>query len=238
MPAHADAPVLSLVMPVYNEAATLERMLKLLGSVDFPVSWELIIVDDGSSDGAVDRIDPAWVASAERVRLVRGRRNQGKGAAVRAGFAAADGQVLGIQDADLEYDPVQIPALIAPIIDGTTEVVFGTRQFGAHAAYSYWYVVGNRGMSTLASAMFNRYVTDVYTCYKFLSRESYERLRLRASGFDIEAELTGQLLRSGARILEIPIRYAARGREEGKKIRAVDGLRGVLRLLRVRFERA
>lgn len=227
--------MLSLIMPVYNESATLEIVLKRLGEVVFPIPWELIIVDDGSTDGSTDHLDRGLVPSASQVTVIRARQNRGKGAALRKGFSVARGDILGVQDADLEYDPVQIPALIRPILDGSADVVFGTRQFGGHASYSYWYVVGNRLISTVASAMFNRYVTDAYTCYKFLTRDRYDQLRLTATGFEIEAELTGGLLRSGARVFEVPITYSARGRQEGKKIQASDGLKGLVRLARVRL---
>ncbi len=226
---------LSLVMPVYNEGATLERALKHLGEVAIPIEWELLIVDDGSTDGAVDRALREWMPNASRVRVIRGRRNQGKGAALREGFRWADGDILGVQDADLEYDPVHIPALIAPILDGRSEVVFGTREFSSHSAYSFWYVMGNRLLSLTASALFDRYVTDAYTGYKFFTRDCYQRLRLSARGFEIEAELTGGLLRHGERIFEVPISYAARDREAGKKIRPRDGLVGIATLARVRL---
>ncbi|HEX9766476.1 MAG TPA: glycosyltransferase family 2 protein [Nitriliruptorales bacterium] len=228
-------PTLSLVVPVYNEGATLEYLLKRLGEVAFPVPWELIVVDDGSDDGATDRIDRDWIASAERAVVIRGRRNQGKGAAVRRGLAEARGQLLAIQDADLEYDPRQLPRLLEPLLEGRAQAVFGTREFGAHASYSFWYVVGNRLISLLASAMFNRYITDAYTCYKLFTRDVYERMHLTADGFEIEAELTGGLLRECDHVFEIPIDYVARTREEGKKIRALDGLRGLTRLARVRL---
>lgn len=227
--------MLSIVMPVYNEGRTLEEIVKQLGEVSMPIPWELIIVDDGSTDGATDEVHRSWVPSAEEVRIIRARRNQGKGAALRKGFSLAEGEILGVQDADLEYDPVQIPDLIRPILEGDADVVFGSRQFGAHAAYSYFYVIGNRLISTAASVLFNRYITDAYTCYKFFTRERYEQLRLTAEGFEIEAELTGGLLRTGALVYEVPIAYSARRREEGKKIRARDGLIGLGRLLRVRL---
>lgn len=227
--------MLSVVMPVYNEGRTLEEILKQLGEAPMPVPWELIIVDDGSTDGATDEVQRSWVSDAEQVRVVRGRRNQGKGAALRKGFSLAEGDILGVQDADLEYDPAQIPDLIRPILEGDTGVVFGSRQFGAHAAYSYFYVIGNRLISTAASLLFNRYITDAYTCYKFFTRERYEQLHLTADGFEIEAELTGGLLRTGALVYEVPIAYSARRREQGKKIRPRDGVIGLARLLRVRL---
>jgi len=222
-------------MPVYNEGATLRTILEALGKVAMPVPWELIIVDDGSSDGATDTIARAWVPDAERVTLVRATTNRGKGSALRKGFSVATGDILGVQDADLEYDPAQIPDLIKPILEDHAEVVFGSRQFGAHASYSFWYVVGNRVMSLFASALFDRYITDAYTCYKFFTRRRYEQLQLTADGFEIEAELTGGLLRTGARVFELPISYSARSRDEGKKIKPTDGTKGIVTLLRVRL---
>jgi len=226
--------MLSLIMPVYNEGPTLRPVLERLGSVDMPVPWELIVCDDGSTDGAVDTIRREWLPSAKRVRVVRARRNRGKGFALRHGFSLAEGDILGVQDADLEYDPRQIPHLLRPILDGDSSVVFGTRQFGAHAAYSFWYVAGNRLMTLVAGALFDRYITDAYTCYKFFTRERYEAMDLTADGFEIEAELTGGLLRQNARVYEVPISYTARSRAEGKKIGAVDGVIGLARLARVR----
>ena len=227
--------MLSLVMPVFNEGDTLARMLQHLGTVSMPIPWELIVVDDGSTDGATDEIQRDWLPGAERVVVVRARRNRGKGSALRKGFSMAQGDILGVQDADLEYDPAEIPELLAPILSDRAEVVFGTREFGAHSSYSFWYVVGNRFISLVASALFNRYITDAYTCYKFFTRDRYEQLRLTANGFEIEAELTGGLLRSGARVYERSVTYSARGRMEGKKIHARDGLVGLLTLGRVRL---
>jgi glycosyltransferase involved in cell wall biosynthesis len=226
--------LLSLVVPVHNERATLESMLRRLGAAELPIPYEIILVDDGSSDGAVDEVEASWLPGAKQVFVVRARRNRGKGAALRKGLALASGDILGVQDADLEYDPGQIPGLIAPIVDGRAEVVFGTREFGSHSAFSFWYVMGNRALSMAGGALFDRYVSDIYTCYKFFTRDLYEQLRLTADGFEIEAELAGGLMRTGARIYEVPVDYAARARAEGKHIRPRDGLRGLARLLRVR----
>jgi dolichol-phosphate hexosyltransferase len=227
--------LLSLVMPVYNEGPTLEAALRRLGEVDMPIPWELVIVDDASTDGAVEQVERSWVPNAKRVVVVRGRRNQGKGAALRKGFSLAEGDILGVHDADLEYDPAEIPVVIEPLLDGRANAVFGTRQFAAHAAFSFWYVVGNQLISLAASGLFDRYITDAYSCYKFFSRDCYEQLRLTADRFEIEAELTGGLLRVADRVFEVPISYVARSREEGKKIRAADGVRGLARLFRVRI---
>jgi glycosyltransferase involved in cell wall biosynthesis len=228
-------PVLSLVMPVHNEGATLRSVLERLGSVQMPVPYELIIVDDGSSDGAVDAVERAWVLNALAVRVVQARTNRGKGSALRKGFSLARGEILGVQDADLEYDPAQIPALIAPILEEEADVVFGSRQFGANASYSFWYTLGNRAISLAASMLFDRITTDAYTCCKFMRREAYEGLRLSADGFEIEAELTAGLLGNDWRYREVPISYTARSREEGKKIRAVDGAVALATLGRVRM---
>ncbi len=229
------ASLLSIVMPVLNEAATLRAAIARLDGVAMPCRWELVVADDGSTDGGTDDLSHAWAPSAERVVLVRSALNRGKGSALRRGFAVARGDVLGVQDADLEYDPADIPAIVRPILDGDADVVFGSRQFGANASYSYWYTLGNRVISTAASMLFDHVVTDAYTCYKFFRRAQYEQLDLTADGFEIEAELTGGLLRQDARYREVPIGYAARGRAEGKKIRPRDGLVGIGRLARVRL---
>ena len=230
-------PVLSLIMPVHNEGATLRTVLERVGQVEMPVPYELIVVDDGSSDGAVDGIERDWVPNAVSVRVVQARTNRGKGSALRKGFSLARGEILGVQDADLEYDPAQIPDLVLPILDGETDVVFGSRQFGANASYSFWYTMGNRLISLTASMLFDRITTDAYTCYKFMRRDAYESLALSADGFDIEAELTGGLLGNGWRYREVSISYTARSRDEGKKIKPSDGVKAVTTLAKVRFTR-
>jgi glycosyltransferase involved in cell wall biosynthesis len=222
-------------MPVYNEAAVLPATLARLATLSLPVPWELVIVDDGSTDGGVDGIDSASVPAAERVRVLRAAKNQGKGAAVRLGLAAADGDILGIQDADLEYDPADIPGLLAPLLAGNADAVFGSRKLGGYRAYSVWYGLGNRVLGIAAGLLFGRLSSDLYTGYKFISRAAYDRLRLTANGFDVEAQIAGQLFRTRARVVELPISYAGRSREAGKKIRPRDGLLGLVRLVRVRL---
>lgn len=231
-------PTLSLVMPVHNEGATLQTVLERLGAVDMLVPFELIIVDDGSTDGAIDSIQRSWVPNATAVRIVVARRNRGKGSALRKGFSLAEGDILGVQDADLEYDPGQIPDLISPILADETDVVYGSRQFGANASYSFYYTMGNKLISLAASMLFDRITTDAYTCYKFMRREAYESLKLTANGFDIEAELTGGLLGGGWRYREVPISYDARTREEGKKIRPADGITAIRRLVSIRVRQS
>lgn len=227
--------LLSLIVPVYNEGDNLRQVLTRLASVEMPIPFEVIVVDDGSDDDAVAQVRGAWVPNAVSVRTVRALKNQGKGAALRKGFSLARGTIIGVQDADLEYDPREIPLLLRPILDDEADAVFGSRQFGPNASFSFYYTLGNRMISLAASMLFDRITTDAYTCYKFMRREQYEDLQLTASGFEIEAELTGGLLRSGCRFREVPISYQARSREEGKKIRPADGVKAIARLARVRI---
>ena len=224
-------------MPVFNEAAVLPATLERLAGLALPIPWELIVVDDGSTDGGVDAIDPGAISGAERVRVLRQGRNRGKGAAIRAGFAAAETDILGVQDADLEYDPADIAACLAPIIEGRADAVFGTRTRQGYVPYSRWYALGNQVLGAAAAILFGRRVSDLYTGYKFIRRTAYERLHLTANGFDIEAEIGARLFLTKARVVEVPVRYEARSREAGKKIRPSDGLRGLVRLLRVRVGR-
>lgn len=224
---------LSILMPVYNEVATLESAVKRVLDVDYPVEMELVIVDDGSTDGTRDRY-PQWAGEA-RVVIHEKATNGGKGSAIRKGAELATGDYVIMCDADLEYAPEEIPALLVPVLQGEAEVVYGTRNFGSHNAFSYLYVLGNRAVTTFANVLFNCYISDLETCFKLMPLALYRRLDVRSAGFGMEAEVTGKILRSGTRPYEIPITYKARTREAGKKLTWRDGVEALWILTRERF---
>jgi glycosyltransferase involved in cell wall biosynthesis len=224
---------LSILMPVYNEVATLEAAIKQVLDVNYPVDTELVIVDDGSTDGTRD-LYSAW-DNEPRVRIHLKAANEGKGAAIRKAAELAQGDYLIICDADLEYAPEEIPSMLKPVLDGAAEVVYGTRSFGSHNAYSYLYVLGNRAVTTTANILFNCYISDLETCFKLMPTQTYRSLHIRSAGFGMEAEITGKLLRRGVRPYEIPISYHARSREAGKKLTWKDGVAAIYILLRQRF---
>lgn len=224
---------LSILMPVYNERATLASAVKDVLNVGFPCEIELVVVDDGSTDGT--RSLYSDLAGDPRVKVHLHTRNQGKGAAIRTAAAAASGDYLIMCDADLEYSPAEIPSLLAPVIAEEAEVVYGTRTFGSHNAYSYAYVLGNKGVTTFANMLFNCYISDLETCFKLIPATLYQQLGIRATGFGMEAEITGKLLRRGIRPYEVPISYRARTREAGKKLTARDGFEALWILVRERF---
>jgi glycosyltransferase involved in cell wall biosynthesis len=223
---------LSILMPVYNEHATLASAVKEVLEVKYPCDFELLIVDDGSTDGTRD-LYPSLTGDP-RVVVKMHEKNQGKGGAIRTAAAEATGDYLIICDADLEYSPAQIPSLIAPVIAGDATVVYGTRTFGSHNAYSYLYVLGNKGVTTAANIMFNCYISDLETCFKLIPTALYRDLGVKSAGFGMEAEITGKLLRRGIRPYEVPISYKARSREEGKKLTMWDGVEALWILLRER----
>jgi len=220
-------------MPVYNERATLRTALERLLAVDMPLPTEVVVVDDGSTDECTDTVED--LVDGTRVRLVHQRPNQGKGAALRRGFDEARGDLLTILDADLEYDPADLPSLCAPALSGEATVVYGARSYGGHAAYSFWFVLGNKVVALWASMLFDAWLTDVETCLKLAPRDLWRELGIRSSGFGIEAEVTGKLLARGERIFEVPISYRARGREDGKKIEWTDGVEALWILAKIRL---
>jgi glycosyltransferase involved in cell wall biosynthesis len=224
---------LSILMPVYNEYATLAAAVKEVLEVNYPCTFELLIVDDGSTDGTRD-LYPS-LADDPRVVVRMHEKNQGKGGAIRTAAQEATGDYLIICDADLEYSPAQIPSLLAPVIAGDATVVYGTRTFGSHNAYSYLYVMGNKGVTTAANILFNCYISDLETCFKLIPAELYRALKVKSVGFGMEAEITGKLLRRGVRPYEVPISYKARSREQGKKLTMWDGVEALGILVRERL---
>jgi glycosyltransferase involved in cell wall biosynthesis len=225
---------LSILMPVYNEESRISHALKQALAVDYPCPIEMVVVNDGSSDGTAAALTGV---TDERVRVINHERNRGKGAAIATAAAHASGDFLVILDADLEYDPEDIPRLLAPIIDGRTNVVFGSRSFGSHSAFSFWYVMGNKAVTLAANILYNSYISDVETCLKLMPVSMFRELAIRSDGFGMEAEVTGKLLRRGIRPYEVPISYHARSREEGKKITAWDGVEALWILSRERVRR-
>jgi glycosyltransferase involved in cell wall biosynthesis len=222
----------SIVMPVFNEHGTIERAIDAVLASGAADSFELIVVDDGSTDGTGDLLrNKSW---PDQVRLLVHERNSGKGAALRTALAEARGRYATIMDADLEYDPADIPLLLEPLRSGEARVVFGTRGFKSHSSYSFWYVVGNHAVTLLAGVIYNTWLSDMMTGQKAMATELFQSLDLRESGFAIEAEITARLIRAGERIYEVPVVYRARTREQGKKLTALDGLRVLRTLLRCR----
>jgi SAM-dependent methyltransferase len=229
---------LSVVVPFYNELRTLPTVVERLLKVDFGklgVETELVFVDDGSTDAGRSVLDPL---PRDDVRVIVHPQNRGKGAAVKTGLEAATGDILCIQDADLEYDPRDLPALIEPIVDGDFQVVYGSRFKGSAAGLYYTHRVANRLLNLMINVAFNRYLSDVYTGYKVFTREAFQGLDLTAKTFTVEMELTAHFLRKGLVIFEVPISYRARTYAEGKKIHFKDGFLAAGAVLRYRLRRA
>jgi len=222
---------LSILMPVYNEQASVANAVKQALDVRYPCEIELVVVDDGSRDGTAE------VLRALRLRVFSHARNRGKGAAIGTAAEQASGDYMVILDADLEYDPQDIPRLLEPVLDGRATVVYGSRTFGSHSAYSFWYVLGNKGVTTLANMIYNSYLSDLETCFKLMPLSVFRSLKIRSAGFGMEAEITAKLLRQRIRPYEVPISYRARTREEGKKITWRDGVEAVWILTRERVRR-
>jgi glycosyltransferase involved in cell wall biosynthesis len=230
------APQLSILMPVYNEAATVASAIEEVLAADLPVTTELVIVDDGSTDGTSQVLAQGdW--PPERVRILSHAANQGKGAAVRTALAEARGEFSTIFDADLEYEPEDLLILLPPLLAGTTNAVFGVRAFDGFTSHSFLYVLGNRWVTLAANVMFNVYLKDLMTMHKAGRTDVLRALPLRERGFAIEAELAARLIQHGERIFEVPVHYKARPTEEGKKLTWVDGLRVLRTLVRCRLTR-
>jgi glycosyltransferase involved in cell wall biosynthesis len=224
-------PLLSVVMPAFNEAGTIDEIVRRVLAV--PLRIQLIVVDDGSTDGTRDLL--AQLQRELGFTLILQPRNMGKGAALRRGFDEVKGDLVVIQDADLEYSPEEFPALIELICGGRADVVYGSRFLGRHRVFLFTHYAGNRLLTLLTNVLYNTMLSDMETCYKVMRTEVLRTMRLRSNGFGIEPELTAKIFKRGYRVYEVPITYDGRGYEEGKKIGWRDGVVALWVLLRYRF---
>jgi len=223
---------LSVIVPVFNERATVAEIIRRMRRVPLPVALQIVAIDDGSTDGS-DQILSALQDST--LKFVRQPSNQGKGAAIRAGLKAAKGDLILIQDADLEYDPDEWPKLLDPILKGKADVVYGSRFTGERKNMMPLHWIGNRLLSLITNVLYSTTLSDMETCYKLFRRSVLDRVTLRANRFDFEPEVTAKVLRAGYRIYEVPISYAGREVSEGKKITWRDGVVALWTLIRCRF---
>jgi glycosyltransferase involved in cell wall biosynthesis len=229
-------PMLSVVIPVYNEAATVASVIELVRNAPVETSLEIVVVDDASTDGTRRILEELAAANGETLRLIVHPANRGKGAAVRTGIAAARGEIVLIQDADFEYDPRDYPVLLEPILEGHADVVFGNRfHGGSHRVLYFWHYVANRSLTLITNVLTGLNLMDMEVGYKVFRADTLARLRLTADRFGIEPELVIKVARLRCRIYEVPIRYHGRTYEEGKKITWRDGVAALFHILRYRF---
>jgi dolichol-phosphate hexosyltransferase len=229
----SDDDMLSILMPVYNERERVQRAIAEVLETELPTEFELIVIDDGSTDGTRQILrDGDW---GDRVRLFEHEHNQGKGAAIQTGLTKARGDFAAIFDADLEYDPADLALLMPPLLDGRSNASFGVRAFDGYTSHSFLFVLGNKGVTLACNVLFNVYLHDIMTCHKMIRTDVFRSLPLRSPGFAIEPEITARLVQHGERIFEVPVHYRARATDEGKKLTALDGFRVVATLLRCRF---
>jgi glycosyltransferase involved in cell wall biosynthesis len=224
--------ILSVMMPVYNEERTVEIIMEHV--LARPEVRDVIAVDDGSTD-CTWSILQRLACNDPRLKLLRHSKNQGKGAALKLAIEHLTAPFALVQDGDLEYDPGDYPSLLKPLVVGRADAVNGVRGFGAHTAYSYWFVKGNRGLTTAANLLFNCYISDLLSGYKVLRTDLWCRLNLQSQGFEVETEIVAKVMRLGYRFHEVPVTYITRSRAEGKKVRARDSLRILATLARVRL---
>ena len=227
--------MLSILMPVYNERERVERAIAEVLATELPTEFELIVVDDGSTDGTREILRGGdWDG---HVRLIEHPENRGKGAAIQTALEQARGDYSAIFDADLEYDPSDLGLLMPPLLDGRSNASFGVRAFDGYTSHSFLFVLGNKGVTLACNVLFNVYLHDIMTCHKMIRTDIFRSLPLRSAGFAIEPEITARLVQRGERIFEVPVHYRARATNEGKKLTALDGFRVVATLLRCRFSR-
>ena len=227
-------PRLTILMPVFNERTTVLAAIEDALGTHLPVpSRELVIVDDASTDGTRELLAAADLPGNAHVHFHT--HNGGKGAAVRTALSHATGEFTAVLDADLEYRTSDLALLLEPLLSGEANVVFGTRMWSSHAAFSFWYVMGNKAVTLATNVMYNCWISDVMTCHKAMRTELFRSLRLQERGFGIEPEIAARVIGAGERIYEVPISYRARSRAEGKKLTALDGLRVLRTLVRCRF---
>lgn len=221
---------LSVVIPIYNEVNTIETLVARVQAVD--LEKELILVDDCSTDGTRDRLE--GLSRASNIKVIHHGRNQGKGAALRTGFAAATGDIVIIQDSDLEYDPQEYPKLIRPIVEDRADVVYGSRFVGGetHRVLYFWHSAGNRFLTLLSNMFTNINLTDMEVCYKVFRRSVIQNITIEENRFGFEPEITAKIARLGVRIYEVGIAYHGRTYEEGKKIGWKDGVRAIWCILK------
>jgi len=227
--------LLSIVMPVYNEKGTLLEIIRRVLDSPVELEREIVLVDDCSTDGTQELYPQlAQTFPAARIRVLRHRENAGKGAALRTGFQAARGDIILVQDADLEYDPDDYPKLVAPILDGSADVVFGSRFAGGNSRTSgrSWHRLGNQFLTMLSNVFTNLRLTDMETCYKVFRAEVIRGIQIKSNRFGVEPEITAKIARRGWRVQEVPIRYVGRSYGEGKKITWRDGVKAILCIVR------
>ncbi len=225
-------PKLSVVMPVYNESETVEEIVRRVRAV--PMAKELIIVDDGSTDGTRELLKA--MEGDEDVTVLYHQRNRGKGAALQTGFEQVGGDVVIVQDADLEYDPADYPALLEPILDGRADVVYGSRFLGGpHRVLYFWHYVGNRFLTVLSNMLSNLNLSDMETCYKAFRREVLEEISIKSDRFGFEPEFTMKVAKKGFVVYEVPVSYSGRTYAEGKKITWKDGVAALWKIFRFRL---
>ncbi len=225
--------MLSILMPVYNERDRVAQAISEVLATELPTDFELLVVDDGSTDGTREILHGGdWDG---RVRLFEHPENRGKGAAVQTALAQARGEFAAIFDADLEYDPKDLELLMPPLLDGRSNACFGVRAFDGYTSHSFLFVLGNKGVTLACNVLFNVYLHDIMTCQKMIRTDIFRGLSLQSAGFAIEPEITARLVQRGERIFEVPVHYRARATEEGKKLTALDGFRVIATLLRCRF---